>query len=884
MIFIENLNFTSFKKKLVFLSLIISSVIFSNKVKAQSTILISDGGTVSVSTGDKFYDAGGPTGNDGNTDYTITLCPANPGEMVVLDFTYFKTHFNDLYSEEDALFIYDGPVATPGNDIGKLMGDYAVKYNTGVTPYAMGVEANGAFPLISTPTVFAATNPSGCLTLVFDNGYSGSSSQWAGWEANITTYMPLGAPGCNIDLTADSLSICSGSSVNLLAVGNVISAAINTDFNNSSVGSGWQTTSAATFTNNACSSSSLDGSIYLWMQNDACPRALITNAMDVSNGGTISFDYRQASNNGDPAPCEAPDQNGGTFEGVYVQYSTDGGTSWTTFKYVFPNATQGSFGAEGGLTGCGLYVTEWSRMTYPIPAAAQSANTTFRWVQSKCTSATKDNWGLDNVIISAPKVATLTITNLTSGATLVTTANDSAIVSVSPTATTTYEATITDGVTSCTDQITITVSPCTSTCSITALAAGTQTACNPATNTYNQEVVVTYSNPPGAGTLDVNGQSFAITSSPQTVILTNLPADGNAVDITAVFSADATCTLTSNNLFTAPVECTPTCTINVAAGNQTACVPATGQYTQEVVVTYSNEPGSGTIDINGQNFAITSSPQTVVLTGLTADGNNVNVTADFSADGACTVTANNLFTAPAACPPCPADIGNVNVVGGTLIAANEYDVCLDSSIVLTGVGFTLQPSVNPDYAFAVLSCPPTTADPRADPCFLGWDLGTVSTTVNTGTYPGNTFYVVPATIDNLGNTTATDFDGDGCFSIGTPITINFLNTTCTVPCTISIAAGTQTACDPTTNNYTQEIVVTYSNEPGSGTIDVNGQSFAITSSPQTVVLTGLTADGNNVNVTADFSADVACTVTTNNLFTAPAACNGCDADAGTISK
>ncbi|TXB63640.1 hypothetical protein FRY74_12680, partial [Vicingus serpentipes] len=104
------------------------------------------------------------------------------------------------------------------------------------------------------------------------------------------------------------------------------------------------------------------------------------------------------------------------------------------------------------------------------------------------------------------------------------------------------------------------------TCSITALAAGTQTACNPATNTYTQQVVVTYSNEPGAGTLDVNGQSFAITGSPQTVTLTNLPADGNNVNVTAVFSADATCLFSTNSLFTAPAPCPPACTISVAAG------------------------------------------------------------------------------------------------------------------------------------------------------------------------------------------------------------------------------------------------------------------------------------------------------------------------------
>ena len=102
-------------------------------------------------------------------------------------------------------------------------------------------------------------------------------------------------------------------------------------------------------------------------------------------------------------------------------------------------------------------------------------------------------------------------------------------------------------------------------------------------------------------------------------------------------------------------------------------------------------------------------------------------------------------------------------------------------------------------------------------------------------------------------------------------------------CNISgVAAGTQTACVPATNTYTQEVTITYTGEPATGTLDVNGQSFAITSSPQTVTLVGLTADGNPVNVTASFSDNASCNNTVNSLFTAPASCSiGCNPDNGT---
>ncbi len=99
----------------------------------------------------------------------------------------------------------------------------------------------------------------------------------------------------------------------------------------------------------------------------------------------------------------------------------------------------------------------------------------------------------------------------------------------------------------------------------------------------------------------------------------------------------------------------------------------------------------------------------------------------------------------------------------------------------------------------------------------------------------------------------------------------------------NLTAGTQTACEKYSNSYTQEVTVTFSNDPGSGTLDVNGQSFSIGTSPRTVILTGLNADGAAVSVTAVFSDAATCTMTTASLFTAPAFC-GCSTNAGSISK
>ena len=117
-------------------------------------------------------------------------------------------------------------------------------------------------------------------------------------------------------------------------------------------------------------------------------------------------------------------------------------------------------------------------------------------------------------------------------------------------------------------------------CVISDITAGTQTACVNTTNNYTQEVTVTYAVPPSTGLLNVNGQTFPITSSPQNVTLTGLDSDGQAVIVTAFFTADVACTYTENNLFTAPTGCLcPTINVSVSTTNVTNCLNPNGSAT-----------------------------------------------------------------------------------------------------------------------------------------------------------------------------------------------------------------------------------------------------------------------------------------------------------------
>ncbi len=283
-----------------------------------------------------------------------------------------------------------------------------------------------------------------------------------------------------------------------------------------------------------------------------------------------------------------------------------------------------------------------------------------------------------------------------------------------------------------------------SSCSITTIEPQSQSTCDPATNTYSQDLIISYVNEPASGTLEVNGSSFAITGSPQLVTLNGLISDGQPVDVTASFSDSINCSLTEFDLFTAPEECVVCMITDLEAGFQTGCDPATNTYTQEITVSYANEPLSGQLEVNGQFFPITGSPQTVTLNGLVANGLEVSVTARFSANTVCSFTEASLFTSPEVC----------------------FEVCSIQAVL----------------------------------------------------------------------------------------------------------AGAQSGCNTDDNTYSQQIVVVYQNAPTNGSLQVNGQSFPIIGSPQTVVLRGLTSDGNEVDVTASFSDLPACTFTEAHLFTAPEEC------------
>ena len=192
---------------------------------------------------------------------------------------------------------------------------------------------------------------------------------------------------CELELTVSDYTVPCGTSVTMSAAAYSSTPALSTNFNNGSLGPGWtQTNSSSVMYTNPCGPT-LDGTPAAWMGSGATqPRMVTTAAFDVSCGGQVCFDLDFAGDENN-IDCEDPD---GVNEGVYFQYSILGGAAgtWVDIFYFQPNVMN-----------TGPYYN-WANYCFPIPAAAMTANTMFRWEQPFGSTANWDHWGIDNVVIT----------------------------------------------------------------------------------------------------------------------------------------------------------------------------------------------------------------------------------------------------------------------------------------------------------------------------------------------------------------------------------------------------------------------------------------------------------------------------------------------------
>jgi gliding motility-associated-like protein len=285
------------------------------------------------------------------------------------------------------------------------------------------------------------------------------------------------AQTCSLTASAANPVINCGQSTQLTANGLGGQVIMNNDFNLGSAGPGWTTTSGAQY-NNPCGTG--PGGAHMWMgSGSAAPRLVSTIGFNTSCGGTVCFDFRMAVQGG-ASPCEGPDAVG---EGIYFQYSIDGGATWVTINYFDP--------APSG--GTDPMLTNWNNYCFAIPAAAMTANTMFRWAQTSVSSNLNDHWGIDNVQIlsscGSPYYYVWSPAASLSSST-------GATITASPLATTTYTVLYTNGINdTCMSTVTVTVNGPTSNAGPgTTICAGQSTTLQgtaTAGNTLNNPVTFT---------------------------------------------------------------------------------------------------------------------------------------------------------------------------------------------------------------------------------------------------------------------------------------------------------------------------------------------------------------------------------------------------------
>ena len=345
---------------------------------------------------------------------------------------------------------------------------------------------------------------------------------------------------CTVVASAQNTVIpCNGSTVLSVNGSGTSQVAFGETFN-SGQPFGWQFSQVVTIANNTCGVPSLDGSDFMWMGNQSvAPREMTTIPLDVSSGGQVCFDMRYAIQ-AQASPCEGPDL---ASEGVYVQYSTDAGLSWTTMNYWSP------------LGGYDPLMTSWQNYCLPIPAAAQSISTQFRWTQLGVSGAGFDHWGLDNIMITAT-VPNYTITwlhdNYSYAPGVYTGDNPTP---VSPTGTTSYIVMMTDSISTCYDTITISVSyP----------QIDSVTTVNPTCGSINGSLSATSSGGAGGYTYSIgaafqpNGNFTNLDTASYTVIMVDLNncsdtmiaiLDGvDSLQITNLTSVTTTCGLNNGSI------------------------------------------------------------------------------------------------------------------------------------------------------------------------------------------------------------------------------------------------------------------------------------------------------------------------------------------------
>jgi gliding motility-associated-like protein len=192
---------------------------------------VTDGSTVNTCLGFLIASQGqGTSQYEINEDYTVTICPDNPDDVITITFNTFDLDPTDLLpgnpSNADVMHVFDGP-----NTSSPTLGDYT------------GDGLQGA--------VIKATflNPSGCITLRFVSNSVGVGM----FSASVTCTTPCSDPFADGELvngiTSDSIHVCIGELIQFQENGSFAQMGFNLvdyswDFMDGTLGNGQTVTHA----------------------------------------------------------------------------------------------------------------------------------------------------------------------------------------------------------------------------------------------------------------------------------------------------------------------------------------------------------------------------------------------------------------------------------------------------------------------------------------------------------------------------------------------------------------------------------------------------------------------------------------------------------------
>ncbi len=180
---------------------------------------------------------------------------------------------------------------------------------------------------------------------------------------------------------------CNNTQVDFTGNASSTTTATSFTFNGGNLPAGWVSSPYVVSSTTCNGKNSPDNSPYFWAtQLDSNGKRFVqTNSIDVSLGGNIEFYIRYGNNEG--SGCEQPDAPN---EEVYLQYSVNNGATWVTIYDQWDTTRQGNYPWYN-----------WHFNSISIPAAAQTTQTLFRWYQPGNSGVNFDNWGLEDISISA---------------------------------------------------------------------------------------------------------------------------------------------------------------------------------------------------------------------------------------------------------------------------------------------------------------------------------------------------------------------------------------------------------------------------------------------------------------------------------------------------